>query len=69
MRFKETEKRGKQRWIARPFPQLFSPDSGQIKKSLRPPRITERCCKGSERESDGIIVVFARHGLQSVEAG
>ena len=50
MRFQECQERREQDRIGRPLPQLLSPNSGQIEKTLRPARVTKRCRKRSKRK-------------------
>jgi len=66
MRFEKAQERAKQRRIGGSRPQLVSPDSGQLDEPLRPASVTKRCRKGSERESDRVIPVCARHGYNSI---
>lgn len=64
--FQKPQQCAQQRRIGRSRPQLLSPDSGQLDEPLRPARVTKRCRKCGERESDRVIPVCARHGYNSV---
>ena len=57
MRFEEAKQSGEEFRLARPFAQLFSPDSGQIEESVRPTLFTKRCRKRGEGKSHRIVWV------------
>ena len=57
MRLEETEQRREERRLGGSDLELFSPDSGQVEKALRPAIIAERCPERAKRQRNRIIVV------------